>query len=92
MVSLIDTEQGLVCLSPSGERDQECYRAPGIELQVGDHVRYCLIRARKPTCCALSPAPVNDAPDHAIYSVGVHRFVGVPRPLDGEQHLFTFIT
>lgn len=33
-----------------------------------------------------------DAPDHAIYSVGVHRFVGVPEPLNTEQHLFTFIT
>jgi hypothetical protein len=32
-----------------------------------------------------------DAPDHAIYSVGVHRLVGVPKPLDAEQHLFTFI-
>ena len=32
-----------------------------------------------------------DAPDHAIYSVGAHRFVGVPKPLDAEQHLFTFI-
>lgn len=32
-----------------------------------------------------------DAPDHAIYSVGVHRFVGVPTPLGAEQHLFTFI-
>jgi hypothetical protein len=32
-----------------------------------------------------------EAPDHAIYSVGVHRFVGVPSPLDAEQSLFTFI-
>jgi hypothetical protein len=32
-----------------------------------------------------------DAPDHAIYSVGVHRFMGVPEPLETEQHLFTFI-
>jgi predicted transcriptional regulator len=32
-----------------------------------------------------------DAPDHAIYSVGVHRFVGVPQRLDAEQHLFTFL-
>ena len=31
-----------------------------------------------------------DAPDHAIYSVGVHRFVGAPEPLVAEQHLFTF--
>jgi hypothetical protein len=32
-----------------------------------------------------------EAPEHATYSVGVHRFVGVPSPLDAEQHLFTFI-
>lgn len=32
-----------------------------------------------------------DAPGHAIYSVGVHRFVGVPQPLATEQQLFTFI-
>ena len=32
-----------------------------------------------------------DAPDHAMYSVGVHRFGGVPEPLDPELHLFTFI-
>ena len=32
-----------------------------------------------------------EAPDHAIYSVGVHRFVGVPSRLNAEQHLFTFI-
>jgi hypothetical protein len=32
------------------------------------------------------------APDHAIYAVGVHRFVGEPKPLAPEQHLFTFIT
>src|SRR4051794_1650124 len=31
-----------------------------------------------------------DAPDHAIYSVGMHRFVGLPTPLDAQQHLFTF--
>ncbi len=31
-----------------------------------------------------------DAPAHAIYSVGAHRFVGVPQPLAAEQHLFTF--
>ena len=31
------------------------------------------------------------APDHAIYSVGVHRFVGVRTPLVAEQQLFTFI-
>lgn len=32
-----------------------------------------------------------EAPDHALYSVGVHRFMGVSRPLVAEQHLFTFI-
>lgn len=32
-----------------------------------------------------------DAPDHAAYSVGVHRFVGEPKPLDADQRLFTFI-
>ena len=32
-----------------------------------------------------------DAPDHAIYSVGVHRFLGAPKPLEPEQRLFTFI-
>ena len=32
-----------------------------------------------------------EAPEHAIYSVGVHRFVGRPRPLAAGQHLFTFI-
>jgi hypothetical protein len=31
-----------------------------------------------------------EAPAHAIYSVGVHRFVGIPSPLDAEQQLFTF--
>lgn len=31
-----------------------------------------------------------NAPDHAIYSVGVHRFVGEPQPLSAGQHLFTF--
>lgn len=32
-----------------------------------------------------------NAPDHAFYSVGVHRFVGEPSPLEPERHLFTFI-
>jgi hypothetical protein len=32
-----------------------------------------------------------NAPDHAIYSVGVHRFVGDPSPLDPDRHLFSFI-
>jgi hypothetical protein len=32
-----------------------------------------------------------DAPDHAMYSVGVHRFVGDPRPLSPADHLFTFV-
>ena len=32
-----------------------------------------------------------DAPDHASYSVGVHRFVGKPSPLEPERHLFTFV-
>ncbi|MDI6908933.1 SAM-dependent methyltransferase [Nocardioides sp.] len=32
-----------------------------------------------------------DAPDHAAYSVGVHRFVGEPKPLDADQRLLTFI-
>lgn len=50
VVSLIDTEQGLVCLSPPGEHDQECYRAPGVDLQLGDHVRY-----------SLEPQPVDAA-------------------------------
>ena len=31
------------------------------------------------------------APDHAIYSVGVHRFAGDGSPLHAAQHLFTFI-
>ena len=30
------------------------------------------------------------APEHAWYSVGVHRFTGAPEPLRPEQHLFTF--
>ena len=30
------------------------------------------------------------APEHAIYSVGVHRFLGDPEPLDMDQRLFTF--
>lgn len=30
------------------------------------------------------------APRHAIYSVGVHRFSGVPERLDTHQRLFTF--
>ncbi len=32
-----------------------------------------------------------DAPDHAIYSVGVHRFRGAPARLEPGQQLFTFI-
>ncbi len=32
-----------------------------------------------------------DAPEHAIYSVGVHRFAGMPQPLAADQRLFTFI-
>lgn len=31
------------------------------------------------------------APDHAIYSVGVHRFLGEPWPLEADRRLFTFI-
>jgi len=31
------------------------------------------------------------APEHAIYSVGVHRFVGTRMPLAPGQHLFTFV-
>ncbi len=31
------------------------------------------------------------APEHAIYSVGVHRFLGEPTPLNADQRLFTFI-
>jgi len=31
------------------------------------------------------------APDHAIYSVGVHRFLGEPSPLSSGQRLFTLI-
>lgn len=30
------------------------------------------------------------APEHAIYSVGVHRFAGLPQPLAPGQDLFTF--
>lgn len=30
------------------------------------------------------------APEHAMYSVGVHRFRGDPKPLDADQRLFTF--
>jgi hypothetical protein len=30
------------------------------------------------------------APEHAIYSVGVHRFLGDPTPLDKGKRLFTF--
>jgi hypothetical protein len=30
------------------------------------------------------------APEHAIYSVGVHHFLGEPRPLERDQRLFTF--
>lgn len=31
------------------------------------------------------------APEHAIYSVGVHRFKGVPEPIATDRHWFTFI-
>jgi hypothetical protein len=30
------------------------------------------------------------APEHAMYSVGVHRFRGDPKPLDPDRRLFTF--
>lgn len=30
------------------------------------------------------------APEHALYSVGVHRFLGDPKPLEKGQRLFTF--
>lgn len=30
------------------------------------------------------------APEHALYSVGVHRFLGDPQPLEEDQRLFTF--
>jgi hypothetical protein len=30
------------------------------------------------------------APDHAVFSVGVHRFLGDPEPLQLDQRLFTF--
>jgi hypothetical protein len=32
-----------------------------------------------------------DAPDDALFSVGVHRFVGVPRPLNPRGELFRFL-
>ena len=32
-----------------------------------------------------------DAPDDVLFSVGVHRFVGVPRPLDPHGELFRFL-
>jgi hypothetical protein len=58
----VDTEQGLVCLSPQGDPHQECYRAPGVELQVGDHVRY-----------SLGPQPLDAAnPDHGTQQAIVY--------------------
>jgi len=32
-----------------------------------------------------------DAPDDVLFAVGVHRFVGVPRPLDPDGELFRFL-
>lgn len=43
VVTVVDlSEGGSVCLArPNGE-DNECYRSPGLGLQVGDQVRYSL--------------------------------------------------
>jgi len=32
------------------------------------------------------------APDDALFSVGVHRFAGLPRPLQVSGSLFRFLT
>lgn len=62
VVSLVDSDESLVCISPLGEQEQECYRAPGAQLQVGDEVRY-----------RLEPQPVDpDEPDHGNQQVIVY--------------------
>ena len=41
-VSLVDGSQGVVCIRPVANADQECYQAPGIGLEVGQQVTYSL--------------------------------------------------
>jgi hypothetical protein len=64
VISLIDTEQGLVCIQPEPEPGQlqECYRAPGVQMKVGDSVRFSLEKV------LLDPAN----PDHGTQQVIVY--------------------